>query len=52
MTQGESRLLRDEVHRLTMELKERQQALDKLKNKYETLMMKAKTPDGEGFALI
>ncbi|GAB4818571.1 hypothetical protein N2152v2_005617 [Parachlorella kessleri] len=47
LMQGESRLLRDEVHRLTLELKERQQALDKLRNKYETLMTKARTPDGE-----
>lgn len=44
--QGEARLLRDETHRLALELRERQLSLDKLRAKYETLVAKARTPDG------
>ena len=49
--QGESRLLRDEVHRLTLELRERQLALEKLRAKYETLAARSRTADGGGAAL-
>lgn len=49
--QGESRLLREEVHRLTLELRERQGVLEKLRVKYETLRAKARTEDGEGLWL-
>lgn len=45
--QGEARLLRDEVHRLTLELRERQLALEKLRAKYETLAAKSRAPDGK-----
>ena len=45
--QGESRLLRDEVHRLRLELTERQLALGKLRAKHEALVLKAREQDGE-----
>lgn len=46
--QGEARLLRDEVHRVALELQARQLALQKLRRKHETLVLKGRCQDGEG----
>ena len=45
--QGESRLLRDQVHRVTVELRERQLALTKLRSKHEALVLKGRGQEGE-----
>jgi hypothetical protein len=45
--QGEARLLRDEVHRVTVELRERQLALTKLRGKHEALVFKGRGQEGE-----
>ena len=45
--QGESRLLREEVHRVTVELRERQLALTKLRSKHEALVLKGRGQEGE-----
>lgn len=46
LMQGESRLLHDEVHRLILELRERQLSLEKLKAKYDTVTSKCRPPNG------
>lgn len=45
-SQVEARLLRDEVHGVTVELQSRQLALTKLQRKHETLLLKGRTQDG------
>ena len=45
--QGEARLLREEVHRVPVELRERQLALTKLRSKHESLMLKGRGQEGE-----
>ncbi|EFN56849.1 hypothetical protein CHLNCDRAFT_144442 [Chlorella variabilis] len=46
-SEGEARLLRDEVHRVALELQARQLALQKLRRKHETLVLKGRCQDGE-----
>ena len=44
--QNEARLLREEVHRLTLELRERQLAISRLQAKHETLVAKGRGAEG------
>eukprot|EP00887_Chlorella_sp_A99_P001108 scaffold14.g1108.t1 len=48
LMQGEARLLRDDLSRVTKELKERQLALEKLQAKHATLVLKGRGSEGEG----
>jgi hypothetical protein len=45
--QGEERLLRDELHRVALELQSRKLALQKLQRKHDTLRLKGRSQDGE-----
>mmetsp|Transcript_4386 Transcript_4386/g.10991 ORF Transcript_4386/g.10991 Transcript_4386/m.10991 type:complete len:540 (-) Transcript_4386:72-1691(-) len=43
----ELRFVRDDIHRITLELKEREMKIDKLQAKYDTLANKQKAEEGE-----
>ena len=45
--QAELKMVREDIHRLTLELTERQQRVDKLHAKHDVLVSRDATPDGE-----
>ena len=45
--QAELKMVREDIHRVTLELTERQQRVDKLHAKHDVLISRNATPDGE-----
>ncbi len=45
--QAELKMVREDIHRVTLELTERQQRVDKLHAKHDVLVSRNATPDGE-----
>ena len=45
--QAELKMVREDIHRVTLELSERQQRVDKLHAKHDVLVSRNATPDGE-----
>lgn len=45
--QAELKMVREDIHRVTLELTERQQRVEKLHAKHDVLVSRNATPDGE-----
>lgn len=45
--QAELKMVKEDIHRVTLELTERQQRVDKLHAKHDVLVSRNDTPDGE-----
>ena len=45
--QAELKMVKEDIHRVTLELTERQQRVDKLHAKHDVLVSRNATPDGE-----
>lgn len=45
--QAELKMVKDDIHRVTLELTERQQRVEKLHTKHDVLVSRNATPDGE-----
>ena len=45
--QAELKMVKEDIHRVTLELTERQQRVDKLHSKHDVLTSRNATPDGE-----
>lgn len=45
--QAELKMVRDDIHRVTLELTQHQQRVDKLHAKHDVLVSRNATPDGE-----